>query len=155
MPRISGAPKKYLKFNNPPPPPPPQKKSNFVPWPKKSPEMYINDPLLKIQLLGLQKYIHPKKYWKSKFWTQKNGPSLCIYENIRALPPPPPPPLDALHLIWISIWNILSAFWIQHQLIDLSHKAILGGQSRLNYLYWNSPVVVTLRVNVTPRQRRR
>ena len=75
-----------------PPPPPPQKKSNFVPWPKKSPEMYINDPLLKIQLLGLQKYIHPKKYWKSKFWTQKNGPSLCIYENIRALPPPPPHP---------------------------------------------------------------
>ena len=30
----------------------------------------------------------PQKYWNSKFWTPKNGPSLCIYENIRVPPLP-------------------------------------------------------------------
>ena len=27
-----------------------------------------------------------KKYWNSKFWTQKNGPSLRMYEYIRVSP---------------------------------------------------------------------
>ena len=33
---------------------------------------------------------NPKKYRNSKFWTQKNEPSLRMYENIRVPPPPPP-----------------------------------------------------------------
>ena len=46
------------------------------------------------QTLNTPKNIHfsenPKKYWNSEFWTQKNGPSLRMCENIRVPPPPPP-----------------------------------------------------------------
>ena len=28
-------------------------------------------------------FLKPQKYWKSKFWTPKNYPSLRMYENIR------------------------------------------------------------------------
>ena len=40
-----------------------------------------------------------KKIWKLKFWIQKNGPSLRMYENIRVPPPPPHTPLGLRHVL--------------------------------------------------------
>ena len=48
---------------------------------------------------------NPKKYRNSKFWTQKNGPSLRMYENIR-VPPPLGSHVTALYTYskWQTVW---------------------------------------------------
>ena len=73
---------------------------------KKDPKLHRNDPQTSPILWWPQKNIHkilippkniifsenPRKYWNSEFWTQKNGLSLRMRENIGVPPPPPPPP---------------------------------------------------------------
>ena len=50
---------------------------------------------------------NPQKYWNSEFWTQKNGPSLRMCENIRV----PPPGGER----WLtSIWNP-SVYTMDHE----------------------------------------
>ena len=46
----------------------------------------------------------PTKYWNSRFWTPKNGPSLRIYMKISAPPPSPPPPTHT-HSWGIRVWK--------------------------------------------------
>ena len=93
------------------------KKSQFctLTFKKKDPKLHRNDLKLaqfcddpqKIHKIFIPpKNIHfsenPIKYWNSEFWTQKNGPSLRMCENIRVPPPPPPPPWGFAHAIQAS-----------------------------------------------------
>ena len=86
---------------------------------KKDPKMHRNDPQTSPILWWPKKYpqnlhtpknIHisenPKEYWNSEFWTQKNGPSLRMWENIRV------PPLGAMYqtLAKYRCWRFYS--WI-------------------------------------------
>ena len=90
------APLKYIwNFSNP----------KKYPTLKKDPKMHRNDTQTSPILWWPQKNIHKifippkdiyfsqnrKKYWNSEYWTQKNGPSLRMCENIRVPAPPPPP----------------------------------------------------------------
>ena len=79
----------------------------YIDLKKKDTKLHRNDPQTSPILRWPQKNIHkiyippkninfsenPKKYWNSEFWTQKNGPSLRMCENI-IVPPPPPPGSD-------------------------------------------------------------
>ena len=46
-----------------------------------------------------------QKYWNSKFGTQKHGPSLCLYENIKVPPSPIPPGVDSYPHYVHSAWK--------------------------------------------------
>ena len=60
---------------------------------------------------------NPKKYWNSKFWTQKNDPSLRMYENITEYSPPPaptPPPRISGNVFVCFVFNLgLNIYWVR------------------------------------------
>ena len=79
------------------------------------------------QNLNAPKNIHfsenPKKYWNSEFWTQKNGPSLRICENIRV---PPWGWVRISKMVWFSynistIWPLQSLYSLNN-IIELRHS---------------------------------
>ena len=69
----------------------------------------------------------PLKYWNSRFWTPKNGPSLRIYMKIS--PPLPPPPPTHTHILGASgcekrtLQKIRLRKWHQLQLKYNSERA--------------------------------
>ena len=75
-------------------PPPPQKKKK-----KKYPQYLLTPKNIYFSKT-------PQKYWNSKFWTQINGWSLRMYENIRV----PAPPWNSICHHGMHIYNLQAVF---------------------------------------------
>ena len=102
---------------------------------------------------------NPKKY--SKFWTQKIGPSLRMYGNIRAPPPPPPGDTVSFHrrgnqpvffpviygFYQDSIKNIHPCKCVFYMLYN-TVKPVLSNHSKRAQKWFSAPIIAECRSKV-------